>query len=160
MVDTLGNLGDFFGGIGVIVTLLYLVRQLRTNTLSVRTATYQDAVATMSTLASELARDAKAFDILSRGAHDRSSLDSLERQRFDLMVISIIRAYENLHFQYRSGAIGEEEWEGWEGRIRSNFLSPGYREWWHEQRLAFSPAFRRFIETESAMELPADILRS
>lgn len=31
-LETLGNLGDFFGGIAVIATLIYLAVQIRANT--------------------------------------------------------------------------------------------------------------------------------
>ena len=31
-LETLGNMGDFFGGIAVLVTLLYLAVQIRSNT--------------------------------------------------------------------------------------------------------------------------------
>jgi hypothetical protein len=158
MIETLGNLGDFLGGIGVIITLLYLVRQLQTNTASVRTATYQAAVDMMSRLSSTLAMDPETFDIIMRGSRDRSSLSDFEKRRFDVTVLSMVRAFENLHFQYRNGAIKDEEWSGWEGRIRSTFTSPGYREWWGEQRLAFCPAFRNFIEADYADELPANLM--
>ena len=35
-LDALGNLGDFIGGIGVLVTLIYLASQIRQNTSSVQ----------------------------------------------------------------------------------------------------------------------------
>jgi hypothetical protein len=158
MIETLGDLGDFIGGIGVLVTLVYLVRQLRTNTTSVRTATYQAAVDLMSNLASRLAHDPEMYEIMLRGAKDPSSLTEFKQRRFDLLVLSMVRAYENLHFQYRQGAIDDEEWEGWEARIRSTFQTPGYKEWWSEHNLAFCPPFRCFIESESDMQLPKSML--
>jgi hypothetical protein len=43
-LSDLGNLGEFLGGIGVIVTLAYLAIQIRRNTQEVRSASL-DAVA-------------------------------------------------------------------------------------------------------------------
>ena len=37
-LEALGNLGDFIGGLAVIVTFLYLAAQIRQNTESVRAA--------------------------------------------------------------------------------------------------------------------------
>jgi hypothetical protein len=42
MLDALGNLGDFIGGIAVIVTLIYLATQVRLHTAALRTASRQD----------------------------------------------------------------------------------------------------------------------
>jgi hypothetical protein len=41
MLDVLGNLGDFIGGIAVVVTLLYLALQIRQNTATTRVQTVQ-----------------------------------------------------------------------------------------------------------------------
>ena len=39
MVEDLGNVGDFIGGIGVVVTLAYLALQIRQNNRSLKAAT-------------------------------------------------------------------------------------------------------------------------
>ena len=41
MLEDLGNIGDFIGGIGVIVMLAYLAVQIRHNTRAARAATLQ-----------------------------------------------------------------------------------------------------------------------
>lgn len=45
MLEALGNLGDFIGGIAVVATLLYLAVQVRQNTVALRTASRQQIVA-------------------------------------------------------------------------------------------------------------------
>ena len=42
MLDQLGNIGDFVGGIAVVITLIYLALQIRSNTVAVETASRQD----------------------------------------------------------------------------------------------------------------------
>ncbi len=44
VLEALGNVGDFVGGIGVIVTLVYLALQIRKNTQAVHSASL-DSVA-------------------------------------------------------------------------------------------------------------------
>jgi hypothetical protein len=41
MLDVLGNLGDFVGGLAVVVTLIYLALQIRQNTATTRVQTVQ-----------------------------------------------------------------------------------------------------------------------
>ena len=42
MIELLGNLGDFIGGIAVVVTLGYLAAQIRSQTIANRRSTFQD----------------------------------------------------------------------------------------------------------------------
>lgn len=44
MLDTLGNLGDFVGGIAVVITLIYLAVQVRQNTSALKAASWQEVV--------------------------------------------------------------------------------------------------------------------
>ena len=39
-LESLGNLGEFVGAIGVVISLVYLARQMHQNTLSVRAASF------------------------------------------------------------------------------------------------------------------------
>ena len=41
MLDELGNIGDFLGGLAVVVTLVYLALQIRQNTATTRVQTVQ-----------------------------------------------------------------------------------------------------------------------
>lgn len=41
MFDELGNLGDFIGGLAVIASLIYVARQIRQNTATIRVQTVQ-----------------------------------------------------------------------------------------------------------------------
>jgi hypothetical protein len=59
MLDVLGNLGDFVGGLAVVVTLIYLALQIRQNTATTRVQTVQhllssDTASTDSQLAGPL----------------------------------------------------------------------------------------------------------
>ena len=45
VLEALGNAGGFLGGIGVVVTLVYLATQIRQNTRVVRTSKFQASTA-------------------------------------------------------------------------------------------------------------------
>ena len=46
MIENLGNIGDFIGGVGVFATLIYLATQIRQNTRSLRLASIQHIIGT------------------------------------------------------------------------------------------------------------------
>jgi hypothetical protein len=45
MLEALGNMGHFIGGIAVVITLVYLALQIRHNTAAVEAASRQDVTA-------------------------------------------------------------------------------------------------------------------
>ena len=160
MFEILGNIGDFLGGIGVVVTLIYLATQIRQNTTSNLTASYQAAVSSISDLSRAIGLDPQACSIMARGSTDRDGLPPDDRRQFDLLMTAMFRNFENIHFQYDNGAISDEVWTGWAARIASNVAPPGARDWWQDHAPAYSLPFRRFIDSNSPSEQPADIFRS
>jgi len=157
--EILGNVGDFLGGVGVLVTLVYLAIQIRQNTNSARAATYQAATAALSEWTSAIGRDPVATGIFMRGSQNPEQLNETEHAQFSLLTVSILRHYENIHFQYSSGALDPGTWEGWASRMHGNVATPGTKAIWQGQRTAFSSEFRAFIDAglvaaESKTNLP------
>ena len=79
MLEDLGNIGDFLGGIGVVVTLAYLAVQIRKNTRSVRSAALDSISTSISEFMDKMAQDPALtklwFDGLS-GTVELSETDS------------------------------------------------------------------------------------
>lgn len=150
-IEALGNIGDFLGGIGVIVTLIYLAIQIRHNTIATRTDSYQAVITSASNWSREMSLNAEIADILMRGGRDYEALESLERMRYNLAISSFFRNMENLHSKYRNGAVDEDVWLGWANRTHTFVIAPGTKQWWSHNASAFSPEFQQFI-----LNLPPD----
>ena len=80
-LDDLGNIGEFVGAVGVVVSLIYLAVQIRRNTRSVRASTFQEAVRDVAILSDLLATDAELSRIWSSGLQDLDALKPDERVR-------------------------------------------------------------------------------
>lgn len=143
--ESLGNIGDFVGGIGVIVTLAYLALQIRQNTAATKADSYQSVIALASEWSRDLSLDAEICDVLDRGARDLGSLDHIERIRFTLAMSSHFRNMENLHHKFLSGNVDASVWNGWANRTLAFMDAPGTRAWWELNASAFSADFRGFI---------------
>ena len=59
MLQNLGNLGEFIGAIGVVVSLVYLARQMIQNTTSVRAASFNSMVQNSIRLLEHAFRDSE-----------------------------------------------------------------------------------------------------
>ena len=145
MLDALGNIGEFVGGVAVVVTLLYLAAQIRHNTRSNKTQSWQAAVAAVSEWSRQVGMDPESVRILQSGSADFDALSDLERAQFNLLMNSFLRNCENIHYQFINGSIEESTWSGFAQRTLSFFDAPGTRDWWSITSAAYSPEFQRFI---------------
>jgi hypothetical protein len=159
MLDALGNIGDLLGGLGVIVTLIYLAIQIRQNTKSSRSQSYQAAVSAVSDWSREVGMNTESCRVLQAGSMDLESLSDVERAQFNLIMASLIRNCENIHYQHINGAIDANTWSGWAKRTRSVLAPGGAQAWWRNNKSAYSPEFRRFVdEGHDSGELPESIV--
>ena len=101
MLDELGNLGDFIGGVAVLVTLVYVAIQIRQNTAQLkiggeiaRTDTYARSVESFSEFRSLLISDSEMADIYLRGCRDMGSLSPVERLRFYLILQQVFHTVQ------------------------------------------------------------------
>ena len=65
MIENLGNIGDFVGGVGVFITLTYLATQIRQNTHSLRLSSIQQIMGTSVSI-NETASNGPIPEILAK----------------------------------------------------------------------------------------------
>ncbi len=147
-LDDLGNIGEFVGAVGVVVSLIYLAAQIRRNTSSVRASTFQEAVRDIATLSDLLATDAELSRIWSSGLQDLDALKPDERVRFAAYMLGMFRRLENVVYQTQHGALDPAYWEGQLSSLRGTLSQPGVAAWWARAQGLFSPDFREYVERE------------
>ena len=70
-LQTFANLGEFLGGLAVIVSLAYLALQVRQNTQSVRTENYARALDRIASMQSQHRYDAADFGLTKDAIRQR-----------------------------------------------------------------------------------------
>ena len=144
-LSDLGNLGEFLGGIGVIVTLAYLAIQIRRNTQEVRSASL-DAVAASHF---EFQRSVWADPVLNKLWFDGMygvELPEDEGRRFLFMVISLARLWERAYNKSRGGTLESGSWSGIHLELTGVFSFPGTQEYWKRIQFMFPSDFVDFAE--------------
>lgn len=147
-LSTLANLGEFVGGIFVVVSLVYLAYEVRQNTRSLLAENYGRLLDRMSTLQSRLAADADLNRIVIAGAQAPGSLKRAERVRFSWALYELIGAGEFMYHQAQEGALPQEVWKRWETTLCWWLSHPGMRVWWKGKPTPFSVSFEQFVEDE------------
>jgi len=133
ILDTLGNLGDFIGGIAVIVTLAYLAFQMRQNTKTVRANSVRELTESILSATAALVEPGNA-EVYLRGARSYSALTAEEKFRFGVLVGFFLARLDTV-LEYRQRGMVDDEYVAFHSEaIRIIFENPGVREWWESHR--------------------------
>lgn len=150
----IGAVGEFLGALGVIVTLIYLARQIRQHTTATRLATSHSIATAARDWNRPLLLDRELAWTFQVGTEDPSQLDEKEQARFIELCFSLLRMFEDAHYQYHHGALDEDVWMGYERLYAAYAKAPGFQWYWNERRDTFRPEFREFIDGYGAPSVP------
>jgi len=140
--EAISATAEIIGAVGVIVSLIYLALQVRSNTRAMMAQSARDAVAAMRDFNKSMVEDAELARIFRLGTEGLSNLTEEERGRFGHILFNFFKTAEELHYQYIQETLDPEIWEGWKGIIALLSTSPGFREYWAMRSTFFTPAFR------------------
>jgi hypothetical protein len=145
-LEDLGNIGEFVAAVGVIISLIYLAVQIRQNTRTVRSASYQSIVNTANDLGHNFTRAPGFTDLWAQGAVDPGKLNEEQLVKLRAHLVGMFRFYENVFYQHQQGTIDRKMWPGWQHDMLIWFNRPGFRQMWQEICQRYSAEFRRFLE--------------
>jgi len=145
-LQDLGNLGEFMGALGVIVSLVYLARQMHQNTTSVRAASFNSMVENSLRLLEHTFIDSEFASFLHKAETDPSALSPEERVRWDSYMTAVYRHFGNLVYQHRVGALDQEMWESYERTLGLRLRMPSWRVWFQENKGLFSTSLIEQVE--------------
>ena len=157
----LANIGELFGGVAVVASLVYLAIQVRQSNRTIRTSTLQANTALWTSFFSALA-DPKIAEAYTVGMVGKEDIDPIHFAQFFLLCRGMFVAFENQFFQYCEGTIDDETYKGYERSISSQMLVfPGFRIWWEQNREVFSPTFALHVDQmiSDVPEASPDLLR-
>jgi len=148
VIEAFGDIGDFLGGIGVVITLIYLAGQIRQNTRSIRMSAFQAAQRDIADILDGLSKDPELVRIYFDGNHKFESFSKEDRRRYATFMSGWLRRYETFLYHTRLGNIDREQWEGVLTELRTAFKYPGTRAWWAQAHDSFNRDLREFVESE------------
>lgn len=151
MLDALGNIGDFVGGIAVIITLIYLAVQIRQNTRSTRLASMQSAMLAAQNVGILPAQNRELARVVRVGLTTPEELDDDEFQQFRYFLMSMLRVHEDMFVQHRAGVVDDETWLARASSLRTIFSMPGGRRVW-DSSSAYRADFRAWLESQLDQE--------
>ena len=137
-LQDLGNLGEFIGALGVIISLVYLAKQMQQNTTSVRAASFNSMVQNSIRLLEHGFIDSEFANFLHRVENQPSTLSPEDEERWHAYMTAVFRHFGNLVYQFRVGAMDQEMWESYERTLEERLRTPSWRAWFEENKEIFS----------------------
>jgi len=148
-VETLGNLGDFVGGIAVIVSLVYLALQIRQNTRMLRASALASTTQTYVSFNHLLGNNAVVARVFQVGLEDFSALDENERRQFLNLMRAIIISYEHVYQNFEAGLIDAEVWDRYLREGKRLLQIPHIATWWESRKHAYTKSFVEMLDQAS-----------
>ena len=145
-LSNLGDFSDFIGGIAVIVTLIYLARQIRENTKVTRLQTAQAIKSDAMHLRIVGIQNPDVATILAKSSDDNAALTAEERIRFNLLCAAVFETFDQ-SYQAKSAGLFDLQ-PGNEHLLRSYLSQEAVRQWWSDGRNLFHPDFVTHVEQE------------
>lgn len=148
--DALAAVGELAGALVVVVTLVYVAKELRANTKALRKSAADSALAIVLEFTGDMARDNEVSQLLTKGTEDWDSLSESDRTRMAYVLFRLFKVLENIHYYHSLGTLDEETWVGWKNLIlyfahsRAGRFYLGVRKQWFSQR------FLEFLDSEVA----------
>ena len=135
--SNLADISDIIGSIAIVITLAFLVLQMRENTRAIKASTRQSA------------RDADSQALVSAIdnpgailAWTKQEMTDEEAVQHTFWLTLFFRNRENDWFQYQHGVMDEDTWERYKSSITVTFLSERNRNWWINLGTAvFNPSY-------------------
>ena len=140
----LGNYGEFIGAVAVVVTLVFLTKQLRDSTRVANAASHSQ-------------RTSRNIDLI-RWIADSDLVETRERIEMGSEVPphdwnrvragdhALLRHFEDLHYQKCLGFIDLETWDANLRGIRNMCGRPGFQEVFEQDKFGLRRSFQALVE--------------
>ena len=140
----LANLGEFVGGIAVLVTLVYLVIQLRQGNVNARAAARQSLIENWSDIQFGLAHRPELLDLLGRGIADFDALPDAEKTQFVYLMGKYSGNVYNGVLLHEEGLLDRETLDYIGGLLASATVDRGGAAWYRS--FPQPPKLTRYFE--------------
>ena len=146
-LSQLADLGEFVGGVAVVVTLIYLAAQVRHNTRAVKAANNQAQADGHCSYLTAIFADPQLSETFGQlwNVADAGELGSAEAHRLSPLLHCAFTQFENAYRSHREGLITEAWWEKQAAALDGWLRAPPVQHWWDDQGEIYPSDFHGYI---------------
>lgn len=152
--NAIGAIGEAVSAVVVVVTLFYLIVQLRQNTEALRSNAYQSVHDAEIELFRDLSKHQELRDLYFKAQGGLDVLDDKEREQWSWLSRQHIFLFQNVHYQWSKGAMDEDMWRVWGAALGDSLLNhKGIRQMTRVLSPYLRPAFVEYVNTYVPVEV-------
>jgi hypothetical protein len=139
--------GEIVGVVVVVVTLIYLARQIQESTNLAKTEYHTNSVNTMARFKDWKAASIDNARIFRVGMNDFRALTADERVILDGVLLDLVLCLKDILEAHERGFMDQETYEAWVLFVGANIAMPGGQMWWQQARQLFISKVQTVIES-------------
>lgn len=149
-----GHIAEIFGAVAVVISLLYVGKQLQQNTEAIQAQTSQQVLATYSVAQLSVIGEESMAPILIR-ADAGEVLTAEEALRLDTWAHLVISNWEQTYRSHQHGLLEDEVWQAWDIYFRSYMGSGYFHDAWVNNPIdGYTKSFMRYVDEDVLQSLP------
>ena len=158
--EAISALANVIGAVAVVLSLIYLGRQVQSGTRELRSNTRDSAFHSLMEWNYYVMSDPEMGWIFQSGCRDFGSLPEKERARLVHVMYSFFKMFENIYLHYLDGSVEESVWTHNKPMLLAYATLPGARYYLENRKKIFDPRFWQFLADSRPDDVPAGHLVS
>jgi hypothetical protein len=151
--SNLANLFQIAGSASLVVTVLFLFRELKENNRLTRAANVQALVGLSGPFYMALVQDRQLADLCARGVRG-ADFDEVDRLRYQNLLICWLTFYENIFYQRRQRLLDQRAFEPWRRELEMFLRRQKVAAHWSAIRDLFQDEFAAYVVAVLSTEAP------
>ena len=139
--EAISAIGQIVGALAVVISLIYVAREIRTNARSARVASLHD----INRWLGEIAAHPDVRELYYRGIHDFESLKGADMVGFSTLVAQAFYIFQELYYQQLDRHLDPRMWGPTEAALRDLNGFPGIQAWWRSRSQYFNKEFANYV---------------
>jgi hypothetical protein len=144
-LSDLASIGGFVSSIAVVITLIFLLWQLRQTNRNQRSLMQQGRSARSVDLLLRAA-EPHLSEILSRAFSNDISMDETQVRSFQMFSLASLTSWEDSFLQHQAGTLDDASFTADAAVLRIWARSPAFRAFWLMMRDIFSGDYRAYVD--------------
>ena len=129
-LNTMALHAEILGGVGIIISILYLAYEVSQNSKSVELSHHLTLSDQYLALRMSVAGDEKLAEIIVKGDSNLSTLDPNEKLQYESYLTSLWDIWENAGYMFDTGRLSQSAWSNWDRALCLRMSSSGSAAAW------------------------------
>ena len=144
---------EIVGGIAVLVTLFYLVIEVRRNTAATQSAAQYTQIATISDWDLSLVHEPGLPELIAKANDDYSSITPAEQLKLQGYYVNLFNLWHAAYWNWKKGLLDENGFRVWnEGTPMAFSAQTACVKAWESLKNIYDEEFRNYVQSTTAAQ--------